>query len=36
VKINPLVISTGLTYRFGSGKSQAALIQSAASYLHFK
>jgi outer membrane protein W len=36
VKINPLVISTGLTYRFGSGKSQAALIQSAASYLPFK
>ena len=35
VKINPIVVSTGLTYRFGSGKSQAALIQSAASYLPF-
>ena len=36
VKINPIVVSTGLTYRFGSGKSQAALIQSAASYLPFQ
>lgn len=33
VKINPIVISTGLTYRFGSGKSQPALAQKVGGFL---
>lgn len=33
VKVNPIVISTGLTYRFGSGKSQPALAQKVGGFL---
>lgn len=33
VKINPIVISTGLTYRFGTGKSQPALAQKVGGFL---